>query len=229
MICKSCTPPPVVGDFPIVERSSRGPIPVSLPLPVVVGLVAPSARVRRRAMQAKHRGPQRTIRPLQCSVCWPLSRWISRLYQSAQRPERVRAWSAREQCESPEVARPHLRSASLLCAGWRPTRCRKPGMQVKHRLHRRFSRRYLGGVRAYRLQCQAPLTHQQGPLAALPTDGDGHQICEQLSVEQLDPCREGFCVRVPRTFGITRIHSVASCGHCAHGYLVCIAFIGNIR
>ncbi len=125
------------------ERSSRGLALVTLPH--VAALVAPSARVRRPAMQAKHREPQRTIRPWRCRACWPLSRWISRRCQLAQRPERVRAWSARERCESPEVARPHLRRASRLWAGWRPPRCRKPEMQATARAHRRPARRYRTG------------------------------------------------------------------------------------
>mgnify|MGYP000858161957 CR=1 FL=1 len=133
---------PWVGDFPSARRSNRGPVPASLPLPVVVGLVAPSVQVRRRAKQAKHREPQRTLRPSQCWACWPLSRWISRRYASNRLPERVHADSTRERCESAEVARPHLGNASLRWAGWCPLRCRKPAMQATARAHRRFSRRY---------------------------------------------------------------------------------------
>ena len=136
---------PWVGDFPSARRSSRGPVPVSLPF--VVGLVVPSVQVRRRAMQAKHREPRRTIRPSQCRACWPLFRWISQRYGSNRLPERVRACSARERCESHEVARPHLRSASRLWAGWRPPRCRKPGMQATVQAHRRPARRYQGAER----------------------------------------------------------------------------------
>ena len=124
------------------ERSSRGLALATLPH--VAALVAPSARGRRPAMQAKHREPQRTIRPLQCWACWPPSQWISRRYASNRLPERVHADSTRERCESAEVARPLLRNASLRWAGWRPLRCRKPGMQATSRAHRRFSRRYQG-------------------------------------------------------------------------------------
>jgi len=137
---RRCSHRLLVGDFPSVERSSRGLALVTLPH--VAALVAPSARVRRRAMREKLREPRRTIRPLQCWACWPPSRWISRRYQSARRPERVLAWSARDGCESAEVARPHLRSASRLWAGWRPLRCRKPGMQATARAHRRPARPY---------------------------------------------------------------------------------------
>ena len=139
---RRCSHRLLVGDFPTVERSSRGLALVTLPH--VVALVAPSARVRRRAIREKLREPRRTIRPSQCRACWPLFRWISRRYGSNRLPERVRACSARERCESHEVARPHLRSASRLWAGWRPLRCRKPGMQATAPAHRRPSRRYRG-------------------------------------------------------------------------------------
>ena len=143
LLCHSRTPPPLVGDFPTVERSSRGLALATLPH--VAALVAPSARVRTRANRGTRQGLSRTLRRSQCRACWPPSRWISRRYRSAQRPERVRAWSARERCESPEVARPHLRSASRLWAGWRPLRCHKPGMQATARAHRRPARRYRTG------------------------------------------------------------------------------------
>ena len=133
---------PWVGDFPSARRSSRGPVPVSLPF--VVGLVVPSVQARRRAMREKHREPQRTIRPLQCWACWPLSRWISRRYASNRLPERVHADSTRERCESAEVARPHLGNASLRWAGWCPLRCRKPAMQATARAHRRPARQHQG-------------------------------------------------------------------------------------
>ena len=133
---------PWVGDFPSARRSSRGPVPVSLPF--VVGLVVPSVQARRRAMQAKHRERPRALRPWQCWAYWSLSLCCGRRYRSAQRPERVRAWSVRERCESPEVARPHLRSASPRWAGWLPLRCRMPRMPVIDQAHRRPARRYQG-------------------------------------------------------------------------------------
>ena len=136
---------PWVGDFPSARRSSRGPVPVSLPF--VVGLVVPSVQARRRAMQAKHRERPRALRPWQCWAYWSLSLCCGRRYRSAQRPERVRAWSVRERCESPEVARPHLRSASPRWAGWLPLRCRMPRMPVIDQAHRRPARRYQGAER----------------------------------------------------------------------------------
>ena len=136
---------PWVGDFPSARRSSRGPVPVSLPF--VVGLVVPSVQARRRAMQAKHRERPRALRPWQCWAYWSLSLCCGRRYRSAQRPERVRAWSVRERCESPEVARPHLRSASPRWAGWLPLRCRMPRMPVIDQAHKRPARRYQGAER----------------------------------------------------------------------------------
>jgi len=160
MMWKCCSPQPLIGDFPIVERSSRGLALVTLPH--VAALVAPSARVRRRAKQAKHREPQRTIRPLQCWACWPLSRWISRRYASNLLPARVRAYSTRERCESAEVARPHLRNASLRWAGWCPLRCRKPGMQATARAHRRPARQHQGAGYVALAPSQASSIGQQG-------------------------------------------------------------------
>ena len=136
---------PWVGDFPSARRSSRGPVPVSLPF--VVGLVVPSVQARRRAMQAKHRERPRALRPWQCWAYWSLSRWISRRYASNRLPERVHADSTRERCESAEVARPHLRSASPRWAGWLPLRCRMPRMPVIDQAHRRPARRYQGAER----------------------------------------------------------------------------------
>ncbi len=124
------------------EQSSRGLALATLPH--VAALVAPSARVRRQASRGTRQGLSRALRQSQCRASWPPSRWISRRYRSAQRPERVRAWSVRERCESLEVARPHLRSASRLWAGWCPLRCRMPRMQATARAHRRSSRRYQG-------------------------------------------------------------------------------------
>ena len=139
------------------QRSSWGWARVTLPH--VAALVAQSARFHTPATPAKHREPQRTLRPWRCRACWPLSRWISRRYPLAQRPERVRAWSAHEQCEFPEVVKPHLRSASRLWAGWRPPRCRKPGMQATARAHRRPARRYRTGAHG---QACAPSERRSG-------------------------------------------------------------------
>ncbi len=132
---RRCSHRLLVGDFPNVERSSRGLVLVTLP--PVVALVAPSARVRRRAMREKLRGLSRALRQSRCRACWPLSLCCGRRYASNRLPERVRAYSTRERFESAEVARPHLRNASLRWAGWRPLRCRKRGMQATARAHRR--------------------------------------------------------------------------------------------
>ena len=112
--------------------------------PAAAAQAVPSARVRRRANRGTRRGLSRTLRRSQCWACWYPSRWISRRYRSAQRPEQVRAWSARERRESVEVVRPPLRSASPLSAGCRLIRCHKPGMQATARAHRRPARQHQG-------------------------------------------------------------------------------------
>ena len=151
---------PWVGDFPSARRSSRGPVPVSLPF--VVGLVVPSVQARRRAMQAKHRERPRALRPWQCWAYWSLSLCCGRRYRSAQRPEQVRAWSARERRESVEVVRPPLRSASPLSAGCRLIRCHKPGMQATARAHRRPARQHQGAGYVALAPSQASSIGQQG-------------------------------------------------------------------
>jgi hypothetical protein len=55
LACHHCKPLPVIGDFPIVAQSSRGPVPVSLPLPVVA-VEAPSRLHRMPAKPERHRG-----------------------------------------------------------------------------------------------------------------------------------------------------------------------------
>lgn len=61
LLGKRCTPQPVVGDFPVLEWSSRDPVLASLPLPFVFGLVVPSDLPRMRAKQAKPRGLLRAL------------------------------------------------------------------------------------------------------------------------------------------------------------------------
>jgi hypothetical protein len=58
LLCHSRTPPPLVGDFPTVERSSRG-LALAM-LPHVAALVAPSARVRTRANRGTRQGLSRS-------------------------------------------------------------------------------------------------------------------------------------------------------------------------
>jgi hypothetical protein len=72
LLCHSRTPPPLVGDFPTVERSSRG-LALAM-LPHVAALVAPSARVRTRANRGTRQGLSRALRQSRCRACWPPSR-----------------------------------------------------------------------------------------------------------------------------------------------------------
>ena len=146
---------PGVGDFPSARRSNRGPVPASLPLPVVVGLVAPSVQVRRRAKQAKHREPPRALRQYRAPAWFPARRSPRRYGLPRQRWPQPTP-TAHERCESAAVVRPHLRSASRLWAGWRPIRCHKPKMPVTARVNRRFFRRYQGGEYAVLLLAETP-------------------------------------------------------------------------
>jgi hypothetical protein len=71
LLCHSRTPPPLVGDFPPVERSSRGLALATLPH--VAALVAPSARVRTRANRGTRQGLSRALRQSRVSAWWPRS------------------------------------------------------------------------------------------------------------------------------------------------------------
>ncbi len=138
---RRCSHRMLVGDFPLVERSSRGLALATLPH--VAALVAPSARVHTRASRGTRQGQSRALRQSRGWAWCPAPRCPQR-YGSTPQPWRAQAPTARDGCESPEVARPHLRSASRLWAGWHPLRCRMPGMQATARAHRRPARRYQG-------------------------------------------------------------------------------------
>ena len=114
------------------------------------------------ANRETRQGQSRTLRRSQCWAYWSPSRWISLRYRSAQRPEQVRAWSARERRESVEVVRPPLRSASPLSAGCRLIRCHKPGMQATARAHRRPARQHQGAGCVALAPSQASSIGQQG-------------------------------------------------------------------
>ncbi len=68
---KRCTPQPVVGDFPVLEWSSRDPVLASLPLPFVFGLVVPSDLPRMRARRVKHRELPRALRQYRAPAWFP--------------------------------------------------------------------------------------------------------------------------------------------------------------
>ena len=204
---RRCSHRLLVGDFPPVERSSRG-LALAM-LPHVAALVAPSARVRTRANRGTRQGLSRTLRRSQCRACWPPSRWISRRYRSAQRPERVRAWSVRERCESPEVARPHLRSANGLWAGWRPPRCRKPGMQATVQAHRRPARRYQGAERGLAcVQDARRYCHRSALTLVRRYRSSG--FCAQFSDGREARSREDFDDHVPPGVVTMRWHAASS-------------------
>jgi tetratricopeptide (TPR) repeat protein len=126
--------------------------------PHVAALATPSARVRTRANRGTRQGLSRALRQSLEWAWFPVRR-CRRRYGSTPQPWRAQAPTARDGCESAEVARPHLRSASRRWAGWCPLRCRMPGMQATARAHRRPARRYQGAGCVALAPSQAQPTH----------------------------------------------------------------------
>lgn len=131
---------PWVGDFPSARRSSRGQVPVSLPLPFVVGLVVPSVQVRRRAMQAKHRERLRALRQYRAPAWFPARR-SPRRYGSPRQRWQVPAPTARALGEPPAIEQQPPASAVCQCAESARPRCHNPGTRETARARRLFARR----------------------------------------------------------------------------------------
>ena len=138
---------PWVGDFPSARRSNRGPVPASLPLPVVVGLVAPSVQVRRRAKQAKHREPPRALRQYRAPAWFPARR-SPRRYGSPWQRWQVPAPTARALGEPPAIEQQPPASAVCQCAESARPRGHNPGTRETARARRLFARQYRGGGHA---------------------------------------------------------------------------------
>ncbi len=198
---RRCSHRMLVGDFPSVERSSRG-LALAM-LPHVAALVAaPSARVRTRANRAKHRELSRALR-LSRVLAWFPARRCRRRYGSTRLPWRAQAPTARDRCDSAAVERPPLRSASRRWAGWRPLRCRKPGMQATARAHRRPARRYQGaGCVALALRAEQPC-RRASQHVGLVVSGSRRQPCEHVASEPQSQSERGFSVREPPSVGST--------------------------
>ena len=197
---RRCSHRMLVGDFPIVERSSRGLALATLPH--VAALVAPSARVHTRASRGTRQGQSRALRQSRGWAWCPAPRCPQR-YGSTPQPWRAQAPTARDGCESPEVARPHLRSASRLWAGWHPLRCRMPGMQATARAHRRPARRYQGaGCVALALRAEQPC-RRASQHVGLVVSGSRRQPCEHVASEPQSQSERGFSVREPPSVGST--------------------------
>ena len=192
---RRCSHRLLVGDFPTVERSSRGLALATLPH--VAALVAPSARVRTRASRGKHRGLSQALRQSQSSARCP-ARHCPQRYGSTPQPWRAQAPTARERCESPEVAKPHLRSASRLWAGWRPLRCHKPGMQATARAHRRPARRYQGAEHVGQFQSRARQKPRPAPHSQQWRQAKPDVLAWRDESESRKPCAWDFVVREPR-------------------------------
>ena len=133
---------PWVGDFPSARRSSRGPVPVSLPF--VVGLVVPSVQARRRAMQAKHRERLRALRQYRAPAWFPARR-SPRRYGLPRQRWQVPAPTARALGEPLAIERqPPASTACHYAVSARP-RGHNPGTRETDRARQRFSRPYRGG------------------------------------------------------------------------------------
>lgn len=129
---------PWVGDFPSARRSSRGPVPVSLPF--VVGLVVPSVQARRRAMQAKHRERPRALRRYRVPAWFPARR-SPRRYGSPRQRWQVPAPTARALGEPPAIEQQPPASAVCQCAESARPRGHNPGTRETARARRLFARR----------------------------------------------------------------------------------------
>ena len=137
---KRCTPQPVVGDFPVLEWSSRAPVLASLPRPFVVGLVVPSVQARRRAMQAKHRERPRALRQYRAPAWFPARR-SPRRYGSPRQRWQVPAPTARALGEPLAIERqPPASTACHYAVSARP-RGHNPGTRETARARRLFARR----------------------------------------------------------------------------------------
>jgi hypothetical protein len=139
LLCHSRTPPPLVGDFPTVERSSRG-LALAM-LPHVAALVAPSARVRTRANRGTRQGLSQALRQSRVSAWFPARRSPLR-YGLPRQPWPVPAPTARALAGPLASERqPPERAACLLVASAQ-SRCRNPGTRETARAQKLFSRRY---------------------------------------------------------------------------------------
>ncbi len=196
------------------ERSSRG-LALAM-LPHVAALVAPSARVRTRASRGTRQGLSRALRQSQCWAWCPARRCRQR-YGSTPQPWRAQAPTARDGCESPEVAKPHLRSASRLWAGWRPLRCRMPGMQATARAHGQSFRRYLDGEHAAALQVERPSYRRKDGPPSYP--GLHPETCALFSDEKESPDSRDSFDREPR-FPVSRRRSHVPLGKISPRYVV---------
>jgi len=139
---RRCSHRMLVGDFPIVERSSRGLVLVTLPH--VAALVAPSARVRTRAMREKHRGLSRALRQSRGWAWCPAPRCPLRYGSTPQLSrgptQTTLAQSAllgRERQPPKRATLPSLPTNQTI-----PPRAQTPKNQVKAQVQARFSRRY---------------------------------------------------------------------------------------
>ena len=114
--------------------------------PNSVAQAIPSAQVRKPANRETRLAQSQALRQSQWWAWFPARRFRQR-YGSTPPPWRAQALTARDQCGSAEVARPHLRSAGRPRAGRRLLRCHRPGMQGTARGRMQRARPYPVGER----------------------------------------------------------------------------------
>ena len=211
---RRCSHRLLVGDFPIVERSSRGLALVTLPH--VVALVAPSARVRTRASRGTRQGQSRALRQSQCLAWFPAQR-CPRRYGSTPQPWRAPAPTARARFESHAVEPQRPRNAARQTVVSALSAARKPGMQATAREHGRFFRRYQGGEHAAALQVKRPFSRRKdAPPSYL---GLHPETCAPFSDEQESPDSRDSFDREPRS-PVSRGRSDVPLGRISPRYVV---------
>ena len=142
---RRCSHRMLVGDFPLVERSSRGLALATLPH--VAALVAPSARVHTRASRGTRQGQSRALRQSRGWAWCPAPRCPQR-YGSTQQRWQVPAPTARALVEPPAIEQQPPASAVCQCAESARPRGHNPGTRETARARRLFARQYRGGGHA---------------------------------------------------------------------------------
>lgn len=176
-----------------------------------------------RANPGTHQGQSRTLRRLQCSGCWIPSRWISQRCGSIRQQSPGQARSTLARCESAAAVSPHPRSAIRLRAGWRLPRCRKLGMQVTARVHRKLARRHQCVV----LAALAPTL--LGSSVKLGLSDLGLHYGAQSSDGKGSVDSQDSCVREPPEVGSTQGPRLSNSRIFRRKMTRNLVFIGNIR
>lgn len=220
---RRCSHRLLVGDFPIVEQSSRGLVLATLPH--VVALVAPLARVRRRASRGKRQGLSRALRQSRGWAWCPAPRCPQR-YGSTPQPWRAPAPTARARFESHAVEPQRPRNAARQTVVSALSAARKPGMQATAREHGRFFRRYRAGERVAQLPRETLFFRRKHAQLWNRESTPLHGV--RFSVGQQNQKRQDFFDHGPR-HPVTRRWPPAPIEEIYLAVWCYIAIIGNIR